>query len=127
MKQHFVTFYSPGTFTSETTSKQIDEWDTATALVMAMGIVERYGAKPYAFRFTTRENDGTALDSKETASSPLHYFGVKVETLDEIEARNDPKESILRSNMRGNGYDRVAVPIEGWRGAYPLGKDDVVL
>jgi len=127
MKQHYVTFYSPGTFVPETTTKTIDAWYPSVALEMAADITERYGAKPYAFRFTTRENDGTMLDAKETASSPLYYFGVKVETLAEIEARNDPQESVLRSNMRCNGYDRVAVPLKGWRGAYPLGENDVVL
>lgn len=127
MKKHFVTFYSPGTFTSETTTKPIDSWDVNQAMEMAHGITERYGATPYAFRFTTRSRGDADLDSKKSAESPLYHLGGKVETLAEVEARNDPKEDILRSNMRCNGYDRIVVNDNSWRSVQPLGKTDVIL
>ena len=59
---------------------------------MAHDVVERYGATPYAFRFSTRSRGGADLDSKESASSPLYHLGGRVETLEEVEARNDPKD-----------------------------------
>jgi hypothetical protein len=31
VKQHFVTFYSPGTFFAETSEKPIDSWDVEKA------------------------------------------------------------------------------------------------
>lgn len=127
VQAHFVTFYSPGTFVAEPTEKPIPDWDTDTAMKMAHDIVERYDATPYAFRFTTRARSGGDLDSHEAKRSCLYHLGGKVETLAEVEARNDPKESILRSNMRGNGYNRIVVNDNSWRSVQPLGKDDVVL
>lgn len=128
MQKHFVTFYSPGTFVAEHSTKDIDSWDVEAAKRMAVSISERYGAKPYGFRFSTRVRGPDDLDSTVTSTSPMYYLPhCKVETLEEIEARNDPKESILRSNMRGNGYDRVVVTTEGWKWTQPLTANDVVL
>ena len=92
VEHHFVTFYSPGTFVAETTEKPIDSWDVETAKQMAHEIKERYNAVPYGFRFSTRTRGDGDLDSHVSATSPLYYLGGKVETLDEVEARKDPKE-----------------------------------
>lgn len=127
MQQHFVTFYSPGTFFAEATSKPIDSWDIEKAKKMAHDVVERYGATPYAFRFSTRSLADKDLDSKESAQSPLYHLGGRIETLAEVEARNDPKEEILRSNMRCSGYDKIVINDNSWRSTQPLGKDDVIL
>ena len=40
---------------------------------------------------------------------------MKIETLAEVEARNDPKEEILRNNMRNNGIKRVITNTNSWR------------
>lgn len=127
MEKHFVTFYSPGTLVSETSERPIESWDVDAAMQMAHDITERYNATPYAFRFSTRSRGTDDLDSKVTASSPLYYLGGKIETLAEVEARNDPKEEILRSNMRGNGYSRIIVNDNSWRFTGALKDDDVVL
>jgi hypothetical protein len=127
MEKHFVTFYSPGTFFSETSEKPIDNWDVEAAVLMASDIKERHGAKPYGFRFTTRSRGETDLDSKVSATSGMYYLGGRVETLAEVEARNDPKESILRSNMRANGIERIIVNDNSWRFTGALEDGDVVL
>jgi hypothetical protein len=127
MEQHFVTFYSPGTFVAETTAKPIDSWDVDKARAMAAEIVERYDAKPYGFRFTTRGREDHELDSHEIAHSPMHYLKGRIETLAQIEARADPKESILLGNMRSNGWNRVITSVEGWKWTQPLNDGDVVL
>lgn len=128
MKAHFVTFYSPGSFVAEDNTKPIDSWDVDKARKMAEAITERYGAIPYGFRFTTRSRGPDELDSKVTATSPFYYLPhCKVETLEEIARRDDPAESILRSNMRINGWDRVVTTTKGWKWTQPLDKDDVVL
>lgn len=127
MDRHFVTFLSPGTFVAETTEKPIDSWDVKKAQKMAHDIEERYGATPYGFRFTTRSRTDADLDSKVTATSGMYFLGGKIETLAEVEARNDPKEEILRSNMRGNGYDRIIVNDNSWRSTQPLRDGDTVL
>lgn len=127
MKANFVTFLSPGTFVHETSTKPIATWDVEQAKAMAKDIVERHGATPFAFYFTTRSREETDLDSKQTAQSCTYYLGGKVETLAEVEARNDPKESILRSNMRCNGWDRIITNTNSWKVTQPLKADDVVL
>lgn len=127
VQQHFAVFYSPGTFVAETTEKPVSRWDVAEAVALADSITERYGATPYGFRFITRGRAADELDSRQIAASPMHYLDCKVETLEEIEARDLPDESILRSNMRCNGYDRVAVTTKGWKWTQPLQPDDIVI
>lgn len=127
IEQHFVEFYSPGTFISEVTEKPIKSWDVKLAMKMAHGIVERYGATPFGFRFTTRARGPKDLNSKQVAQSCLYHLGGRIETLAEVEARNDPKENILRSNMRNNGYDKIVVNDNSWRSVHALSEGDVVL
>jgi hypothetical protein len=127
IEKHFVTFLSPGTFMAESTTKEISSWNVSKAKSMADTIEERYSAVPYAFYFTTRTRGPEDLDSKVTATSPTYYIHCKVETLEEIEARNLPDERILRSNMRGNGYAKVVVTKRGWKWTQPLRDGDVVL
>ena len=127
MRQHFVTFFSPGTFVAEQTTKPIESWDVEAAKAMLTGIHERYGATPYGFQFSTRARGPKDLDSKVVERSPLYYVNCKVETLAEIEARNDPKEAILLANMRANGWDRIVCTTQGWRWTQPLGPGDIVL
>jgi hypothetical protein len=127
MQKHFVTFFSPGTFVSEDTTKEIDSWDVEKAKKMAHSITERYAATPFGFQFTTRSRGSDDLDSKVSAKSPMYYLGGKVETLEEVEARNDPKEEILRANMRCNGWHRIITNTNSWKHTAPLNKGDVVL
>lgn len=127
MKKHFVTFYSPGTIVSEESTKEIDTWSPQLACELAHGISERYGATPYAFKFTTRERGENDLDSKVVATSPRYFLGGKIETRAEIIARHDPAEKILCENMRVNNIDRVLVNDNSYRSTHVLRDDDVVL
>lgn len=127
MKKHFVTFYSPGTFFSETSRAEIGSWDVDKAVELAKEIKERHGATPYGFRFLTKERTDEELDSKEVATSPMYYLGGKVFTLSDIENRNDPKDKTLLSNMRNNGYDRIIENDNSWHVVQPLHEDDVVI
>lgn len=124
---HFVTFYSPGSFVAEESTKPVESWDVPAAIKMARTIKERHGAVPYGFQFTTRERPDDALDSREAARSDFYWLGDKVETLAEVEARADPKEDILRSNMRCNGWDKIVTNNNSWKWVQPLRKGDVVL
>jgi hypothetical protein len=126
IEKHFVTFFSPGTFVSETTEKEIDSWDIEKAIAMSRNISERHGAKPYGFQFTTRANDGE-LDSKETNRSCMYFLGGEVFTLKQIKARNDPSDKILVMNMEGNRYARVVFNCNSYASCFPLNDGDVVL
>lgn len=125
--QHFVTFYSPGTFMAEDTTKPIDSWDVPTAVKMSSAIVERYDARPYGFQFSTRSRGPKDLDSKEVKRSGTYYLSGKVETVIEIERRADPKEEILLSNMKCNNWPRIVRSTGRWSWCQPLGDKDVVL
>lgn len=127
MTQHFVTFYSPGTFVSEDTTKPIAKWDVATVKRMARKITERYGATPYGFQFSTRQRREDELDSREVNRSGMYYLGGTVETLAEVERRATKDDDILLSNMRINKYDRIITNTNSYRITLPLRKEDVVL
>lgn len=127
MKKHFVTFYSPGTFVSEETTKPIGKWDVKKAVSMSKSIKERHGALPYGFMFSTRERGKNELDSKVTKRSAMYYLGGKVKTLKQVKKENDPKNKILISNMENNGWDKIIVNDNSWRITLPFNKDDVVL
>lgn len=127
-KEHFVTFLSPGTFVAESSTKWIKYWDTDEAVEMASYIVERYGARPYAFYFTTKGRTEEELDSSEIDRSRMFYLGGTIKTLAEValEEIDNEKPSILLQNMRGNKIDRVIVNEWGnW--TMPLTDKDVVL
>lgn len=126
MKEHYVTFYSPGTFVAETTTKRVKKWDVEEALALMHGIEERYHAKPYGFRFTTKKRGFREMNAKEVKSSGTYYVNCKVQTLADIEAEGGPAGT-LAQNMRTNGWDRVATTTEGWSWSQPLKEGDVVL
>ena len=113
MRRHFVTFYSPGTFCAEQTTKPIESWDVAEALRLMAGIKERHGATPYGFQFITRERGDDDLDSKVVDESGVHYVDCVVRTLAEIKAESDPCNEILIDNMETNGWDSVVTTTKG--------------
>lgn len=128
IEKHFVTFYSPGTFVAETTEKEIDNWDIEQATAMAENITERYGARPYAFQFSTRSRSETDLDSHVSSTSGMYYLPhCKVETIDDVRQRADPNERILLSNMECNNWPKIVSATEGWKWTQPLEDGDVVL
>ena len=127
MKQHFVTFFSPGSFVAEDITKPIKSWNVAIARRMALQIKERHGATPYGFQFTTRSRSEKDLDSRVSARSPMYYLNCKVETIKEIAERGDQKDAILLFNMRANGWKKVVTTTRGWRWTQPLNNKGVVL
>lgn len=127
MEKHFVEFYSPGTFVSESTDVPIDSWDVLQAVAMSYDIKERHNATPYCFRFITRSRTDNELDSKVTSQSMFYYLGGKVETYEEVCDRNDPSEETLRWNMRVNKYNRIITNTNSWKITLPLNDTDIVL
>lgn len=126
MHKHFVTFVIPGTFFTKQSTQEIPSWDTATALEMAKSVIERYGARPYAFQFSTRSRGADDLDSKVTATSPNYFFGCDVYNLAEVE-KKFPDARFLITDMRNNADYRVAVPREGCKGFYSVRREDIIL
>lgn len=134
--KHYVTFYSPGTFVHEQTTREIGEWNPRKAVALAEKIVERHGAKPFGFRFETRScapdiDDGAGGvipgAQKTMKTSGLHFLGGTLETIDDIERRGDPREDILVSNMRCNEYPIVCVNTNSWKSVQPFEQDSVIV
>jgi hypothetical protein len=135
-RKHTVTFYSPGTLFSESTTKDIDSWDTKKAVEMADSIMERYNAKPYAFVFRTLKthddvSDGEGgflrVEAKKEKESGYYFLGGKLETYDDVLARNLDSESVLRSNMRGNEYWIVCINTNSFKSTMPFGENDKIV
>lgn len=127
IRQHFVPFYSPGTFIAETAIREIDSWDTGIACATASTIVERHGATPYGFRFSTRGRSAEDLDSKEIDHSGFYFLGGEVKTLAMLIAENNPDDHILIDNMRSNGWNVVVVNTNSWKWTQLLEENDTVL
>jgi hypothetical protein len=129
MRKHQVTFYSPGTFVSESSTYDIESWDTAKAVELAERVTERYNAKPYGFVFETiitaqdvPDGEGGTLkvQSKLAEKSGIHFLGGWLETYDDVLARNNKNESILRDNMRYNDHWIVCINTNSWRSTIPF-------
>lgn len=136
MRKHQVTFYSPGTFVSEATTRDIDSWDTAKAVEMSEQITERYGARPYGFVFSTHivaddvpDGEGGTLkvQPKTVEKSGIHFLGGRLETYDDVVARNDDKENILRSNMRNNEHWVIVINDNSYRSTLPFNEEDCIV
>jgi hypothetical protein len=127
MTKYYVTFLSPGTFVSESTTEEIHDWDIALAIKMSYGIKERYGATPYGFFFTTRERGWDDFDSKEINKSNMYYLGGRVWTLGELEVLNNPEYDILIQNMKSNHFDNVIINNNSWQSIQPFKDGDIVL
>lgn len=135
-KEHRVTFYSPGSIVSEETTKPIGGWDARAAAGMAEEVVERHGAKPYAFRFSTvivadpiSDGHGGTMPvaPKHVKSSGLYHLGGTVETYAQVVARNAADEDILRSNMRCNEWWAIVVNTNSYKSVHPFQGGDVLV
>ncbi len=132
--RHFVTFYSPGTFTSESTTKEIPEPHPPLAARLAREVEERHGAKPYGFRFETRIThdpipDGIGgtlrVESKMIAKTGTYYLTGTVRAYSEIPQTKET--SILRSNMRCNDWPLVVENTNSYRAMLPYGAEDRIV
>ena len=127
INKHFVLFVSPGTFFNEERMIPIDSWDVDRAVEMARDVVERHGATPFAFCFVTKGRKEDELDSREIERSGRYYLGGEILTLEQVEARNDPDDRILISNMKSNGHSRIIVNRNSYRSTQPFLEGDTVL
>lgn len=127
MEKHFVKFFSAGTFVAEQTVKEIDSWDVDKAIEMSKEITERYGAKPYGFRFFTKGRTESDLDSKVVAQSGTYFINGVVETLEDIKAKRNPNNRILISNMECNGWDKVVTTYNPYKWTQPFETNDTIV
>lgn len=126
MTWHEVTFYSPGTFVAEDSTRRVRSWSVKVARKMAEALTERHGAIPYGFRFCTMERKKLNGPAKVIEQSPMYYLPhCKVQTIEDVR-KSDPGSILLR-NMECNKWDRIVTTTKGWKWSQPLRPDDVVL
>lgn len=134
VRKHFVEFLSPGTFSSESDYREIPEWDPKLAAEMSKNIVQRYGARPYGFVFSTvltvdpiPDGEGGTLkvEPKTVKESGTHFLGGKILRYEQVP--DDDEHRILRSNMRLNGWPLVVNNTNSFRSTHPFKPDDVLL
>jgi hypothetical protein len=132
----FVTFFSPGTLFSETTTKSIDNWDCKKAVEMSKGIKERHGATPYGFQFSKRlvasplpDGQGGVLEvvPKTVEESGMYFLGGKLRTYDEVLQDNKKDDDILRSNMRANGFAVTIENTNSYRSTHSFEANDKIV
>ena len=125
LTRHFVTFLAPGSLMQEESTMPIETWDTDAAQDMAAKIVERHGARPFCFYFTTRGRQKDDLDSKVIKKSGRYFINCQLRTLEEVQA--DPENRILAANMENAGWQHVAITRNGWGWTQPFRQEDVIL
>jgi len=111
-----ITYYSPGTFVSESTTIEIEGNDIgeiiSKATMESKNIIERHNASPYCF----------SVDD-------VNYYlpHNKVELLSDIKNRKDPADRILISNMESNKWNAVMVSTVGWKSTHPFCENDCLV
>jgi hypothetical protein len=106
----------PGSFVAETSTKP----------VKSRTVPKTRPEGAFAVRFFDQsevEKDGEILTGKQKNFSPFYYWGEEF-TCAEIK-KKFPTETILYSNVHGNGYKRAVRTVVGnWR---PLEPKDIVI
>lgn len=95
----YVEFFYPGAFFDETSTREVQSRDSNVSVPD--------GA--FGFRFfdvMSTDEGGVKMVSDKLNLSPMHYYGGRIMTLDEVR-HEMPDARILISNMEGNGYARV--------------------
>jgi hypothetical protein len=117
--KHRVTYYCPGTFVDETETREVASWDVRAATMVALTVDARYGARPYAFRFTTLDapapimRGGRAFkaDPVQVAESPMHFLGARLLALSDLHRladEDDGRYGVIYKNAEHFGWAGVA-------------------
>ncbi len=135
-KKTFVVFYSPGTFVSESSEREVATADPAEAVRLAAGIKERYNSGPFGFRFETRVVAGEIDDGfggklkvqpRTLETSGMHYINGTLETVDQVRERGLSSERILLSNMEGNRMPIVVTGCSPYKWTHEFSAADVLV
>lgn len=124
MKKHYVIYYSPGSFVAETDTIEIPSWNIEMAVKKSKEINQRHGAKPYGFRFHTKERKENDWEPKITKESGMYYLEGKLCGIKDL----DPvKHRILISNMKMNKWEYVVKTNNSYEWFQPFEDNDILL
>lgn len=108
MIKHYIEWFYPGTFVSETQGSEVATRDAPAVRPEAA----------YGYRFYSRsevELEGEQLVGARKDISPMTFYGEEF-TLEQVRALPEDRpgqNSILISNMSGNGYERAVRTVRG--------------
>jgi len=114
----FVEFLYPGVMFDETSVSEVKTRDWKK-----LNVPER----AFGFRFfdiMETEEDGVKLQSSRLNQSPIHYYGGRVMTIDEVREEM-PEARILISNMECNNWHKVVCCRTG--NFKPFENDDIFI
>ena len=102
-----VTFYTPGSFMPNESTKEVPGLDTEQIAAMAPKNAYSFIVQEFIEKTTTV--DGEDLKKTEAAGQAHRYYiGGKLYTVDELKAEfTDDSKSTLISNMEGNDWPKV--------------------
>lgn len=117
MEVTYIEFMHPGTFLAEASSRAVPSRE----------LPETIPGRTTGYRFFTRQEtevNGEKLVGQPKEYSGWTYFGTE-RTAEEVQALDDDRYRVLRSNVRINGWKRVVQTTYGnW---YPLQDEDRVI
>jgi len=107
LEKHFVSFYSPGSFSCEFITEEIDRWDVKKACERAKALKKECGMTPIAFDFRTRRREDDELDSKLVKKSPIYHINGKIIDISQV------KDEDLLSAMRLGNFKSIVQTYNG--------------
>jgi len=102
MIKHYVEYYYPGSFFSETSVKEIAQRDVSKIVIPD---------DAFGFKFFDRvhaEIDGVELQSKRLNISQMHFYGGRIMSIEDVR-RECPDDRILLANMEYSGWKNIIV------------------
>ena len=129
-----VTFYSPGTFFSESNSAKFESLDFLEICKKAKEIKQRYGASPYGFIWEKIEElvNVPKVEGFEIKATPkvldkskgtVFITGTVIYSKD----LNDREDSILRSNLESNNDGVGVINTNSYKFHSGFGEDDSII
>lgn len=119
MIKHFIIYLMPGSFMSETSSREVLNWGVQDA-------IEAAPKNAFCFYFKTMEQkDGVWGGPKEIDRSGTYFLGGEVFSYADIP--DTSKYHTLRSNMKSNGWDYVIKCRTGNYQPFASDKGDVLI
>lgn len=114
---YYARYYSAGTFVAERSDVELTGMSTYEAAQKAKSVVERFGARPYAFVFLQG-------DAKQQVGG-THFLGGSLLRMDDVV--HDKDKEILMFNMKTNRHPIAIMVTNGYTSHHYFEEQDVVV
>lgn len=129
-KYYLVTYFSPGTFFAESSSKEFAEIDLKKIATAAKKVKERHGATPWGFEIVEMRRP-VEKGEFEVVPKTVRQIGGRYHLTGELKRYDDIPETekthILRSNMWGNDWPIIVENRNSWLSTQPFEQEDVIV